>query len=199
MSIEAQAEVAESFVRGVVRCFGVDADIQAKIIEDAIEVTVNGSGLGLLVGPKGATVEALQELTRTAVQHRSDEHTGRIHVDVGGYRARRALALQDFARRVATEVASSGQAQALEPMSASDRKIVHDAVTDFPGAVTSSEGEDPRRYVVIRPAPVSTPTADVEDEDVDQAPDFEGDADDADDAVEDEVEDASDEDSSASE
>jgi spoIIIJ-associated protein len=201
MSIEAQAEVAESFVRGVVQCFGVDADIQAKIIEDAIEVTVNGSGLGLLVGPKGATVEALQELTRTAVQHRSDEHTGRIHVDVGGYRARRAVALQDFARRVATEVASSGQAQALEPMSASDRKIVHDAVTDFPGAVTSSEGEDPRRYVVIRPAPVSTLTADVDDEDVDdedvdEASDVEGDSDDA---VEDEVEDTSDEDSSASE
>jgi spoIIIJ-associated protein len=98
------------------------------------------------------TVDALQELTRTAVQHRSDEHAGRIHVDVAGYRARRAAALQDFARRVANEVLTSGEAQALEPMNAVDRKAVHDAIGEVVGVSTGSEGEDPRRYVMIRPA-----------------------------------------------
>jgi spoIIIJ-associated protein len=152
MSIEAQAELAESFVRGVVEGFGFSATVESSISDDVIQVRVAGEGLGFLVGPRGATVDALQELTRTAVQHRSDEHAGRIHVDVAGYRARRAAALQDFARRVATEVLTSGEAQALEPMNAVDRKAVHDAIHEAPGVATGSEGEDPRRYVVIRPA-----------------------------------------------
>jgi len=170
MSIEAQAELAESFVGGVVRCFGLAATVQSDVVDDVIEVAVTGEGLGLLVGPRGATIDALQELTRTAVQHRSDEHTGRIHVDVAGYRARRAAALQDFAQRVAAEVVETGQSQALEPMSAPDRKIVHDAVHDIAGAATTSEGEDPRRYVVIRPAPVASASEDDVD-DADDAPD----------------------------
>jgi spoIIIJ-associated protein len=152
MSIEAQADLAETFVRGVVHGFGVEATVESNVEDDVIHVRVVGEGLGLLVGPRGVTVDALQELTRTAVQHRSDEHAGRIHVDVAGYRARRAAALQDFARRVAAEVVASGQSQALEPMNAVDRKAVHDAVGEVAGAATSSEGEDPRRYVVIRPA-----------------------------------------------
>jgi len=151
MSIEAQAELAESFVRGVVDGFGFNATVESSISDDVIQVRVAGDGLGLLVGPRGVTVDALQELTRTAVQHRSEEHAGRIHVDVAGYRARRAAALQDFARRVANEVLASGQAQALEPMNAVDRKAVHDAVHEAPGVSTGSEGEEPRRYVMIRP------------------------------------------------
>lgn len=152
MSIETQAELAESFVRGVVDSFGFAATVESSITDDVIQVRVAGEGLGLLVGPRGITVDALQELTRTAVQHRSDEHAGRIHVDVAGYRARRTAALQDFARRVAAEVIASGQAQALEPMNAVDRKAVHDAIGDVAGVATGSEGEDPRRYVMIRPA-----------------------------------------------
>jgi spoIIIJ-associated protein len=174
MSIEAQAELAETFVRGVVHGFGVDATVESSIDEDVIQVRVVGEGLGLLVGPRGVTVDALQELTRTAVQHRSDEHAGRIHVDVAGYRARRAAALKDFARRVAEEVVASGQPQALEPMNAVDRKAVHDAVGEIPAAATSSEGEDPRRYVVIRPA--AQPTG--SDEDHGDAADDEDDVDD---------------------
>jgi spoIIIJ-associated protein len=152
MSIEAQAELAESFVRGVVDSFGFSATVESSISDDVIQVRVAGEGLGLLVGPRGVTVDALQELTRTAVQHRSEEHAGRIHVDVAGYRARRAAALQDFARRVANEVLTSGVAQALEPMNAVDRKAVHDAVHEVDGVSTGSEGEEPRRYVMIRPA-----------------------------------------------
>jgi spoIIIJ-associated protein len=164
MSIEAQAELAETFVRGVVHGFGVDATVESSVEDDVIQVRVVGEGLGLLVGPRGVTVDALQELTRTAVQHRSDEHAGRIHVDVAGYRARRAAALQDFARRVAGEVVASGQSQALEPMNAVDRKAVHDAVGEVAGAATSSEGEDPRRYVVIRPAASASEAIAVPDE-----------------------------------
>jgi spoIIIJ-associated protein len=165
MSIEAQAELAELFVRGVVEGFGFDATVESSVSDDVIQVRVAGDGLGLLVGPRGATVDALQELTRTAVQHRSDEHAGRIHVDVAGYRARRTAALQEFARRVAEEVIANGQAQALEPMNAVDRKAVHDAIGDLAGVSTGSEGEDPRRYVVIRPATAGTQSTASDDED----------------------------------
>lgn len=174
MSIESQAELAETFVRGVVDGFGVSATVETSIDDDVIQVRVSGEGLGLLVGPRGATVDALQELTRTVVQHRSDEHTGRIHVDVAGYRARRAAALQDFARRVAGEVVGSGQPQALEPMNAVDRKVVHDAVSDVAGAATTSEGEDPHRYVVIRPVASASAEAAPADEPADDGDDPDG-------------------------
>ncbi|MHB1988469.1 MAG: RNA-binding cell elongation regulator Jag/EloR [Acidimicrobiales bacterium] len=149
MSIEAQAELAEHFVRGVVERFGLEARLRQEIADDTVRIEVAGDNLGILIGPRGATVDALQELTRTAVQHRSDEHAVRIVVDVGGYRLRRATALQQFARRVAAEVIDSGEPQGLDPMSATDRKIVHDTVNEISGVRTTSEGEDPRRFVVI--------------------------------------------------
>jgi spoIIIJ-associated protein len=158
MSIEAQADLAENFVRELVRCFGITASTSSSIRDDAVHVAVEGEGVGILIGPRGSTVDALQELTRTAVHRGTDEHPGRIHVDVGGYRARRAEALSQFARRLAEEVLETGEPQALEPMSAPDRKVVHDAITEIDGVVTSSEGEDPHRYVVIRPEPASRST-----------------------------------------
>jgi spoIIIJ-associated protein len=105
-----------------------------------------------LVGPKGATVEALQELTRTVVQRHTEEHTSRIVVDVGGYRERRAAALRQFVLEAAADVLRTGVSEALEPMSPSDRKVVHDTVNDLEGLETTSEGLEPRRYVIIRPA-----------------------------------------------
>ena len=152
MSIEAQADLAENFVRELVRCFGITASTSSSIKDDAVHVTVEGTGVGILIGSRGSTIDALQELTRTAVHRASDEYPTPIHVDVGGYHARRAAALQQFAQRLAEEVLTTGEPQALEPMSAPDRKVVHDAITDIAGVSTSSEGEEPRRYVVIRPA-----------------------------------------------
>jgi spoIIIJ-associated protein len=151
MSIESQAELAEEFVRGVVRSFGLEADLTKTLEDETVRIEVNGENLGLLIGPRGATVDALQELTRTAVQRRGEDMSVRLVVDVGGYRVRRAAALQQFARRVAGEVIESGEPQALDPMSAADRKIVHDTVNELGTVHTTSEGQDPRRYVVIHP------------------------------------------------
>jgi spoIIIJ-associated protein len=152
MSIEAQATLAEEFVRGVVSSFRLDATVSSTIEDDYIRVAVDGESVGYLIGPKGATIDALQELTRTVVQRRSDDAGGRINVDVGGYRARRAAALAQFAEKVAREVVEGGLPQALEPMSPADRKVVHDALNEVEGVTTSSEGEEPRRYVVIHPS-----------------------------------------------
>ena len=115
---------------------------------------VEGDDLGLLIGPKGQTLAAIQELSRTVVQRQaSGTHHGRVRLDVSGYRQRRREALERFARPVADEVQASRASQkALEPMNAADRKVVHDTVNEIDGVSTVSEGEDQRRRVVILPA-----------------------------------------------
>lgn len=152
VTLEEQGQSAREFVAGLVQEFGFEAEVTSHPVdEDTVQVAVDGEGLGVLVGPGGATLAALQELTRSYVQRRTGGHSERILVDVAGYRARRVQALQRFTRQVADEVKASGQDRALEPMSAADRKVVHDAVNEIEGVGTRSEGEDPRRYIVISP------------------------------------------------
>jgi spoIIIJ-associated protein len=150
--IEEQAAAAEKFTQGLVDTFDLGARAKSVIDEDVVVVEVTGDNLGLLVGPKGATLHAIEELVRTVVQRQTDGHGVRIHVDVAGYRAKRRAALADFTRNLAEKVLETGKAQALEPMSASDRKVVHDTAGEIDGITTVSEGEDPRRRVVLRPA-----------------------------------------------
>jgi len=150
--IEEQAEAAEVFTQGLVDTFDLGARAKSVIDDDVVVVEVTGDGLGLLVGPKGATLHAIEELVRTVVQRQTDGHGVRIHVDVAGYRAKRRAALAEFTTDLAKKVLETGRPLALEPMSASDRKVVHDTATEIDGITTSSEGEDPRRHVVLHPA-----------------------------------------------
>jgi spoIIIJ-associated protein len=150
--IEEQAEAAEVFTQGLVDTFELGARAKSVIDDDVVVVEVTGENLGLLVGPKGATLHAIEELVRTVVQRQTDGHGVRIHVDVAGYRAKRREALADFTRSLAEKVIETGRVQALEPMSASDRKVVHDTAAEIDGVATESEGEDPRRRVVLRPS-----------------------------------------------
>jgi spoIIIJ-associated protein len=154
MPIGEQADAAEEFVNGLIEAMGLSADVTSRVLDDddVVEVEVEGSELGLLVGPKGATLQALEELTRAAVQRETGGQAARIRVDVAGYKAKRRAALSGFTRKVVDEVLETGEARALEPMGSADRKTVHDTVNDIDGVETTSEGEDPRRYVVIRPA-----------------------------------------------
>ncbi|HET9772857.1 MAG TPA: RNA-binding cell elongation regulator Jag/EloR [Acidimicrobiia bacterium] len=151
VSLEEQAEMAEVFTRGLVERFGMTATVtSATDGDDDVTVEINGEDLGLLIGPRAATIDALQELVRTAVQRRIGGHGARIHVDVAGYRARRQEALAEFARQAAQRAIESGRDQVFEPMSPVDRKIVHDIVNEIEGVATVSEGEEPRRRVVIK-------------------------------------------------
>jgi len=153
MTLEEQAEVAKEFMQGLIREFGFQAEVETRIVdEETVEVAAKGDELGLLVGPRGTTLAALQDVTRTVVQHHFPSRTDRILVDVAGYRQRRIAALQRFSQEIAEETLSTGTERALEPMSAADRKVVHDTVNEIEGVVTRSEGEDPTRYVVISPA-----------------------------------------------
>jgi spoIIIJ-associated protein len=153
VALEEQGRIAEEFLQGLLAQFGLTGQIAIQQPdEDNIDLDINGSDLGLLIGPKGATLLSIQDLTRTVVQHKTGAGNGRINVDVGGYRHKRSLALANFARQVAGQVQTSGERRALEAMGSADRKVVHDALTDFEGVETLSEGEDPRRRVVIVPA-----------------------------------------------
>jgi spoIIIJ-associated protein len=153
MPLAEQGEVARTFVAGLIDAFGASADVSVREIDDeTVEIVAVGDNLGLLIGPKGQTLSAVQELTRTVVQRQSAARTGRIMVDVAGWRQKRREALERFTTQIADEVLSSGATKVLEPMAAADRKVVHDTVNGIDGLETASEGEEPRRRVVIRPA-----------------------------------------------
>jgi spoIIIJ-associated protein len=152
MPVDEQVEAAVDFTRGLVDAFGAKAAVDSHFEdEDTVLVDVTGDNLGLLVGQRGATLAAIEELVRTVVQRQTGGHGVRVHVDVAGYRAKRREALSEFARQLAERVRDESAEQVLEPMAAPDRKVVHDVVAEMDGVTTISEGEDPRRRVVIRP------------------------------------------------
>jgi spoIIIJ-associated protein len=152
VSLAEQGELAREFVVGLMAEFGAAASVAVVELEDdVLEVQVTGQEMGLLIGPKGQTLAAVQELTRTVVQRHTPGRTGRLVVDVAGYRQRRREALEQFTRQVAAEVIASGVQRAIEPMGAADRKVVHDTANDIEGVRTMSEGEEPRRRVVVLP------------------------------------------------
>jgi spoIIIJ-associated protein len=153
--IEPQRSAVESFLTELVEAFGrPDATVSVETVDDdTLEAKIDGPELGLLVGQKGVTLQALQELVRSMVQRRFvGQSHARIRVDVAGYRVRRTAALERFTRDVARSVLETGNAKALDPMGAADRKVVHDAANEIDGVETVSEGDDPDRRVVIRPA-----------------------------------------------
>jgi spoIIIJ-associated protein len=148
----AVGDAAARFVEGLVDAFGFTGTTSVVADGTDIEVRVDGDGMGLLIGPGGRTLLAVQDITRVAAQRRLGDHDTRLRVDVAGYRERRRVALERFARSVAEQVRASGVARALEPMPSADRKIVHDALAEFDGVASRSEGEDDARRVIVSPA-----------------------------------------------
>ena len=115
-----------------------------------LAASLDGAGLGSLIGPGGGLIDAIQELARTVAQKEAKGGSApRLKVDIGGYRSDRRTALAEFTREVATAVIETGSAHAFEPMGSVDRKTVHDTAAEIDGVETRSEGEDPRRRVVL--------------------------------------------------
>jgi spoIIIJ-associated protein len=129
-ALEQQGEVAVDFLKGLVDAFGLEANIAVRSVnESAVEVAVDGSDLGLLVGPRGATLQAIQDLTRTVVLRKTGMREGWVIVDVAEYRVKRRAALEKFALQVAEKVTSGGVAVRLDPMPPADRKVVQTCST----------------------------------------------------------------------
>jgi spoIIIJ-associated protein len=148
---EEVAACAHEFVAGVVGAMGLSADVTSAVDEGSAHVNVTGDDLGVLIGRRGQTLDALQEIARTAVQRRLRARV-RLLVDVEGYRARRRDSLAEYARAMAERAKERGTEIELEAMNAYERKIVHDAVAEVQGAASFSEGEEPNRKVIVRGA-----------------------------------------------
>ena len=148
-SPEDVATTAEEFVSGLLRSLELEGEVSSSVEGDTATVEVSGESLGGLIGRRGQTLDALQEITRTAVQRRLKGRV-RVLVDVEGYRARRRASLAEYARSIAERAKERGTEIELEPMSAYERKVVHDAVAEIDGATSFSEGVEPNRKVVVR-------------------------------------------------
>ena len=122
-----------------------DPDVQGPIID------INGDDSGLLIGRRGQTLQALQFLVNLMVRNQSGEDV-RVAIDVEGYRQRREASLKDMANKVATRAIQTGRNISLEPMSASDRRIIHMALSNNPGVSTESIGFGEDRKVTIFPS-----------------------------------------------
>ena len=153
-ALEREGEVAADFLEQLLDIADMDGDIDVDVDGDRAAVAVVDSEEGRvsrrLVGPDGKVLEALQELTRLAVQAATGERS-RLMLDVAGYRAERRAAVVTIAQAAIARVKSSNDQVAMDPMSAFERKVVHDEVLAA-GLDSESEGVDPQRHVVILPA-----------------------------------------------
>ncbi|WP_246157664.1 protein jag [Catellatospora sichuanensis] len=146
-----QSEIAADYIEGLLDILDADGDIDELVSGGRPVVEVVGSRLQSLVGPRGATLEALQELTRLAIFKQTGEPS-RLLLDVGGYRDQRRKELGALAKNAVEKVKQHGEAVKLEPMSAFERKCVHDVVNAAAGVQSESEGVEPNRRIVVRPA-----------------------------------------------
>lgn len=143
------AESAREFVERVASAIGASVTTTVADDDGTVTVTCGGRDLGLLIGKHGQTIDAIQYLANALARSAGDET--RVVVDAAGYRARRAASLEAVARRSAQRAVATGRPVELEPMTAVERKIVHEALKDDPELETTSEGSEPHRYVVIVP------------------------------------------------
>ena len=153
--LEEEGEIAADYLEELLDITDMDGDIEIDVDHARASVAIlaegsSGKDLKRLVGADGEVLDALQELTRLAVQARTGERS-RLMLDVAGYRAGRRAVLGDIAKEAIARVKESGTAVALEPMNPFERKVVHDVVAAA-GLVSDSEGEEPGRHVVVHPA-----------------------------------------------
>lgn len=145
-----EGDVAADYLESLLDILDLDGDLDMDVEGERAVVAIVGKGLGSLVGDKGETLEALQELTRLAVQREMGVRS-RLMLDIGGFRAKRRAELAALGAEVAARVAASGEPERLSAMSPFERKVVHDAVAPVDGVHSESEGEEPQRRVVILP------------------------------------------------
>ena len=147
-SLNEQELMVRRFLEGLVEALGLEGTVTTRVEEDVIVADVSGDQTQALVGPRGSVMEAVHELTKTRLQ-KSVKEPARLRLDVAGYAERRRQALTIYAGDLIRQVLEEGGELMLEPMSAADRKVIHDAVAAHEGVRSYSEGESPRRYVVI--------------------------------------------------
>lgn len=140
---------AQEFLQEVTKLMGVNVSVAVANDEEGnVRVNMEGDTLGILIGRRGETLDALQYLTSLQVNKGQDDYT-RVTLDTEGYRAKREEALVRLANRMANRAQKTGRKVSLEPMNPYERRILHSALQDHPAVTTHSEGEEPNRHVVI--------------------------------------------------
>lgn len=149
LSVEEQARIAREFLEGLVDAYGLEGTVTTRVEDDDVIVAdVSGDQTEALVGVRGSVRAAIHEITRTVLQ-RHGQDSARLRLDIAGYAERRRQALTIYAEQLIDQLAAEGGEIMLEPMSPADRKVIHDVASAHPGVTSYSEGEPPRRYVVL--------------------------------------------------
>ena len=143
-----EGDVAADYLERFLDIIDYDGDIDLDVENDRAVVAIIGTGLKPLIGPRGETLDALQELTRLAVAQKTGTRS-RLMLDVAGHRQARRDELTALARETARSVLDGGQSARLAPMNPFERKVVHDAIATIDGVHSESEGEEPQRRVVV--------------------------------------------------
>lgn len=152
LAIDDQTKIVKDFLEGLVAAYGLEGTVTATIEDDVIVADVSGDQTEALVGVRGSVKSAVHELTRTVLQ-KYGQDSARLRLDIAGYAERRRQALAIYAEQLIGQFGPEGGEIMLEPMSPADRKVIHDVAGSFEGVTSYSEGEPPRRYVVLSKAP----------------------------------------------
>jgi len=147
--LEEEGDIAADYLEGLLDIADLDGDIEIGVENDRASLSIEGGELNHLVGRDGEVLDALQELTRLAVQTSTGERS-RLMLDISGFRSEKKDSLTKLAEEIAEEVKSGGKPVKLSPMNAFERKIIHDTIQRL-GLSSESEGEDPDRRVVVMP------------------------------------------------
>jgi spoIIIJ-associated protein len=145
--LEEEGDVAADYLEALLDIADLDGDIDIDVENDRASLAIAGGALGHLVGDRGEVLDALQELTRLAVQTSLGERS-RLMLDIDNFRSAKKDELNKLAHEVAEEVKSTGVSVKLRPMNAFERKVIHDTIQEI-GLTSESEGEDPNRCVVV--------------------------------------------------
>ena len=147
--LEEEGDVAADYLEGLLDITDLDGDIDIDVENDRASLAIAGGALSHLVGDRGEVLDAIQELTRLAVQTSTGERS-RLMLDIDNFRSEKREELAKLVHGIADQVKSSGEAVKLSPMNAFERKVIHDTIQEI-GLTSESEGEDPNRCVVVLP------------------------------------------------
>ena len=141
-------EKAEEFLKKVVSMMGVEASFEVEQDDETMSITMSGDKMGLLIGRRGETLDALQYLTSIVANKDRDDYL-RVSLDTENYREKRKDVLEKLANKIADKVVRNGRSMTLEPMNPFERRIIHAALQNHDMVETSSVGEEPERRVVV--------------------------------------------------
>lgn len=148
LPVEEQARIVQEFLEGLVDAYGLEGNVSTVVEDDVIVADISGDQTEALVGVRGSVRASVHELTRTVLQ-KYGQDSARLRLDIAGYAERRRQALAIYAEQLISEFGPKGGEIMLEPMSPADRKVIHDVAAAHEGVSSYSEGEPPRRYVVL--------------------------------------------------